>query len=95
MGELKISQVDVEAVEKAAAAWSARASPKTANKMLTTLAAVFDLAKRWKLIRDNPANEAERLKIAVDDEDGEIVTQSGLHESRIEKADRSNRDREH
>lgn len=79
LGGLKISQVDVEAVEKAAAAWSARTSPKTANKTLTTLAAIFDLAKRWKLIRDNPANEAERLKVAVDDEDSEIVTEDQVY----------------
>ena len=32
------------------------------------------LAKRYKLIKDNPAEEAERLKIATENEDDIEVT---------------------
>ncbi len=46
----------------------------TVNKVLTTLTAVLDLAKRYKLIKENPAREAERLKLATADEDSIEVT---------------------
>src|SRR5262249_52563297 len=45
----------------------------TVNKMLSTLTAMFAMAKRYKLRKDNPAAEAKRLKLATEDEDGEIV----------------------
>ena len=44
------------------------------NKVLTTLTAVLMLAKRYKLIKDNPAEEAERSKIATENEDDIEVT---------------------
>jgi integrase len=56
------------------AAWREKVSPATVNKILTTLTAVLDLAKRYRLIKENPAREAERLKLATADEDGEQVT---------------------
>jgi len=37
--------------------------------VLTTLTAILSLAKRYKLIKDNPAEEAERLKIATENEE--------------------------
>lgn len=74
LGSLKVSQITVEAIERAAAAWSERTSPKTANKILTTLTAVLDLAKRYRIIKENPAREAERLKLATADEDSIEVT---------------------
>jgi integrase len=74
LGQLKVHGVDVEAIERAAAKWQERVSPKTANKILTTLTAVLDLAKRYKLIKENPAREAERLKLATADEDSDEVT---------------------
>jgi integrase len=74
LGNLKIGQVDVEIVERAAAKWSERTSPVTANKVLTTLAAVMDRAKRHKKIKDNAAREAERLKLQTQDEDANEVT---------------------
>jgi hypothetical protein len=67
LGQLKVHDVDVEAVEQAAAKWQQKVFPKTANKILTTLTAVFDLAKRYKLIRENPAREAERLLFATEE----------------------------
>jgi integrase len=74
LGTLKIGQVDVQGVEKAAAKWQERTSAKTANKVLTTLTAIMAMAKRHKKIKDNPAGEAERLKLATQDEDSDEIT---------------------
>jgi integrase len=74
LGSLKVHELDVEAIEQAAAKWQERVSPKTVNKILTTLTAILDLAKRYKLIKENPAREAERLKLATADEDSDEVT---------------------
>lgn len=49
-------------MEVAAAEWGKRVSPKMVNKVLTTLTATLALAKRYKLTKDNPAKDAERLK---------------------------------
>jgi integrase len=74
LGDLKLYAVDVEKIEKAAAEWGKRVSPKMVNKVLTTLTAILALAKRYKLIKDNPAQEAERLKVATENEDDIEVT---------------------
>jgi hypothetical protein len=58
----------VKKIEKAASEWANRVSPKMVNKVLTTLTAVLSLAKRHKQIKDNPAKDAERLKIATENE---------------------------
>lgn len=69
LGDLKLHAVDVQAIEKAAAEWGERVSPKMVNKVLTTLTSILALAKRYRLMRDNPARDAERLKIATEHED--------------------------
>jgi len=46
LGELKIQEASVEAVETAAAQWARMTSANTANKTLTTLTAIFKLAQR-------------------------------------------------
>ena len=69
LGDLKLYALDVERIEKAAAEWAKRVSPKMVNKVLTTLTAILALAKRYKLIKDNPAEEAERLKVATENEE--------------------------
>jgi len=79
LGALRISQVNVEAIEKAAAAWGARVAPVSVNKVLTTLTAVLDLAKRYRLIKDNPAREAERLKRKTEDEDSAEITPAEVY----------------
>jgi integrase len=66
---LKLYALDVERIEKAAAEWGKRVSPKMVNKVLTTFTAILALAKRYKLIKDNPAEEAERLKVATENEE--------------------------
>ena len=73
MGDLKVSDVTVELIESKAADWSKRTSPKTANKVLTTLTAILAAAKRYKLRKDNPADEAERLKVATESENATEV----------------------
>ena len=86
LGSLKVSQLDIEAIEKAAAAWAERTSPKTSNTIITTLAAILDLAKRYKLIRENPAHSAERLKLAVEDEDsGEVTPDKVYNKGELKK----------
>ena len=79
LGSGKVRQLTIEAIEEAARKWQERVSPQTANKMLTTLTAVLDLAKRYKLIRENPAREAERLKLATADEDSLEVTEDKVY----------------
>jgi integrase len=74
LGHLELYDIDVEKIEKAAAEWAKRVSPKMVNKVLTTLTAVLALAKRHKRIKDNPAKDAERLKIATENEDDGEVT---------------------
>jgi hypothetical protein len=74
LGHWKLQDIDIEHVEKAAAEWGKRVSPKMVNKVLTTLTSIVALAKRYKLIKDNPAKEAERLKIATENEDDIEVT---------------------
>lgn len=74
LGTRKVHDVDIEQIEKAAAEWGKRVSPKMVNKVLTSLTSILALAKRYKLIKDNPAQEAERLKIATENEDDMEVT---------------------
>ncbi len=73
LGTLRVHLVDVEMIEGVAAQWAGRVSPKTENKILTTLTAVFAIAKRYKLIKDNAAKEAEHLKVATENEDSNDV----------------------
>ena len=75
LGNSKIQQVSVEAVESAAAEWARMTSVNTANKTLTTLTAVFKLAQRYGPIqgRANVAELAERLKVSNEENDDEEV----------------------
>src|SRR5438128_2466405 len=66
----RIAEVDCFMIEAALAEWAKRVSAKTANKVLTTLRAVFALAKRYKAIRDNVAKEAQALKVKTEEDDG-------------------------
>jgi len=76
LGSIKLSRMTVEGVqliEDTMATWSERVGPVTVNKILTTLTAVLDMAQRRRLINTNPARLVERMKIATEDEDGDIV----------------------
>lgn len=72
LGQRKAHQTDIEAIEKAASEWSQRVSPAMVNKVLTTLTTVLALAKRYRMIKDNAAKEAERLKVATEAENSEV-----------------------
>src|SRR5262249_46332405 len=58
-------------------------SPKMVNKVLTSLTAIMALAKRYKWIKDNPAEEAERVKVATEHEEDMDVTVDKVY-SRVE-----------
>lgn len=72
-GALLVQDLDVERIEKEAAQWNEKISAKTANKILTTLTAVMALAKRYKLRNDNPADDAERLKLSGEQEEKTVA----------------------
>jgi site-specific recombinase XerD len=63
----------VEDIERATAVWDL--APRSANKVLTTLTAIFGLVKRYKLRQDNPAAEAERRE----DEDNVVVDREEVY----------------
>jgi len=73
LGQYKITDVDVETIEKAASGWAETLAPQTVNKNLGTLTSIFALAKRYKMRVDNPAAEALRVKVATKDEDSAVV----------------------
>jgi integrase len=98
LGNWKVHDIDVEKIEKAAAEWGKKVSPKMVNKALTTLTAILALAKRYKLIKDNPGEEAERLKIATENEDDIEVTPDRVYSKQeirklIEASEPGSRDR--
>jgi len=59
LGDYKVCDLDVERVETAAAEWAKRVSPKMVNRAITTLSGILALAKRYRLIKDNAAEEAD------------------------------------
>jgi len=85
LGNLKVYDLDVERIEGALSEWNKRVSPKMANKVLTTMTAILDLAKRYKYIKDNPAKDAERLKIATEDDGDEVTRDMVYTEAEIGK----------
>jgi integrase len=73
LGALKVQQIRIKYCENAAGEWSKMCSANTANCVLTTLAAIFQLAQRRELVRQNPAELAERIKINRDEENHDAV----------------------
>src|SRR5262249_55738128 len=51
-GEIKAQDLDVERIERGSASWVPKLSPKSVNKVLTTLTAILGMAKRYKVVRD-------------------------------------------
>jgi integrase len=76
LGDLAVQRCGIEQVEGAAAQWVKMTSANTANRVLTTLGAVFKLAQRYGPLQGkaNAAELAERIKISNDDEKDEQVT---------------------
>ncbi len=98
LGSIRVDGVTVSAIEKAASAWAENVSPATANKMLTTLTAIFAMAKRYDLRRDNPSQDAERLKVATEEEstleiDDDAVYSQGEIRTLIESTKQGSRER--
>jgi integrase len=98
LGDCRVCDLDVEWVEKAAAEWANRVSPTMVNRAITTLSAILALAKRYRLIKDNPAKEAERVKIATENEDDIEVTPDKVYSKAeikklIEATESGSRDR--
>jgi integrase len=88
IGDLKIQEVGIEAVESAAADWKKMTSVNTANKVLTTLTAIFKLAQRYGPIQGkaNVAELAERLKVSnEEDEDEEVRPDEIYSEEELQK----------
>lgn len=84
-GALLVQDVDVSRIEREAAEWNRRISAKTVNKILTTLTAVMALAKRHKLIKDNPADEAERLKLSAEQEEKAVTPDEVYSKTELKK----------
>ena len=76
LGDLPVQRCGIEQVERAATLWAQMTSPNTANKVLTTLSTVFELAQRYGPLQGkaNAAQLAERIKISLEDEKDEQVT---------------------
>jgi integrase len=61
-GSMPIQSLTVERIEKQMVEWNRKVSAKTVNKVVRTLTEIVGEAKRHKVIRDNAAQEAQRLK---------------------------------
>src|SRR5262249_35729562 len=73
LGHMRARDVSIQVIEQMAAKWGKEVKPVMVNKVLTTLTAIFDRAKRHGIINDNPARDAELLKVASESEDdGEV-----------------------
>ena len=73
LGSFKLQELRIKHVEDAAAKWTEMTSANTANKCLTTLSAIFQLAQRRDLLKQNPAQLAERVKISNDEDTVETI----------------------
>lgn len=77
LGHLLIQRTTIKDCEQAAIKWAIRTSANTANVVLRTLSAIFDLAQRWGTLPQdgmNVAAKATRIKLTTeDDDDGEIL----------------------
>ena len=68
-GALPIQSLNVQRIEKELEEWNKRVSAMVVNRVLRTLTNIMAEAKRYGLVKDNPAAEAIRLK-----EESEAVT---------------------
>lgn len=78
----------MEQIEIAAAGWAKAASTKEANKILTTLTAIFKLAQRYGPLQSkaNAAELAERLKVSNEEnEDEEVLPDQVYSEEELKK----------
>jgi integrase len=88
LGDFRIQAVTVEQIETAAAGWAKAASTKEANKILTTMTAIFKLAQRRGPLQGkaNAAELAERLKVSNEEnEDEEVLPDQVYSEAELKK----------
>jgi Phage integrase, N-terminal SAM-like domain len=88
LGDIRIQACTVEQVETAAASWAKTASTKEANKILTTLTAIFKLGQRYGPLQGkaNAAELAERLKVSNEEnEDEEVLPDQVYSEGELKK----------
>lgn len=70
LGHLRIQQCEIDHIEQAAVHWKDQTSAYTANMVLRTLTAIFELAQRDALKgRPNNAALADRIKLSRESED--------------------------
>ena len=81
LGKLRIQQVGIAEVEKAAAEWKEMTSAYTANMALRTLTAVFKRAQRVGPLQGKPnaAQLAERVKVSNEEDTDEAVTKESVY----------------
>jgi integrase len=79
LGNVKLSDLDEAVIETALAEWGKRVQPQTANQACVTLSTILDMALRHKLVVRNAAANAERLKVATED-DGEEVAPDKVYD---------------
>jgi integrase len=82
LGAVRVDRIDVAAAERLRDRIHAGGlAPKTANKVLTTGAAVFDFAMRRQFVRLNPFELAERLRqnpAEIADDDA-VITEEDIY----------------
>jgi integrase len=61
-GSMPIQNLSVERIEKQAGEWNKKVAAMVVNRVLRTLTDIMAEAKRYGVIKDNPAAEAERLR---------------------------------
>ena len=61
-GSMPIQELTIERIEKQATEWNKKVSALVVNRVLRTLTNIMAEAKRYGIIKDNPAAEAERLR---------------------------------
>jgi integrase len=75
-GPIPIQNLGVERIERQAAEWNKKVAAMVVNRVLRTLTDIMAEAKRYGIIKDNPAAEAERLR--EESESREIFTPDEL-----------------
>jgi len=72
LGYMKVMDLDVHRVEAALEEWAKDIAPVSANKVLTTLTAILDMAERHGQVRRNVAEKALRVKVKTEEDGAEV-----------------------
>jgi integrase len=66
-GSMAIQNLTVERIETKMVEWNKKVDATTVNRVVRTLTNIMAEAKRYKIIKDNPAAEAKRLKESAEE----------------------------